>query len=359
VLYGFKRHYDIKSIIIEWDFFAISQDKMKILVLGGTRFFGMEFARQRANKGDRVTVFSRRAPVEELPASITQLCGERRIAGELRDLALTRWDAVIDNLCFNQEDAAMALEAFAGRAGLYIMTSSGDVHLTLDGAQSPFDEEMADRLPEKPGAHQEQPYGWGKRSAEKLFLRAHLAADFPACVVRFPIVIGPNEPKLRAYSYWLRLTDSGPVIVPDGGRTYRRYIYSGDAVRALSTLVDLPEKASGHVFHFGDTVPVTLWEWLEMSASILERKPELVSIPYTWLHEHGFNMAASPFSCPDDYVLGISKAEDVFGWKSTPRRKWLADTIHWYFYEYLDSKPANYATRVKEIELVRKWRTQS
>jgi len=331
---------------------------MKILILGGTRFFGMEFARERANRGDHVTVFSRRAPVEELPASITQLCGERRLAGELRDLALTRWDAVVDNLCFNQEDAAMALEAFAGRAGIYIMTSSGDVHLTLDGAKSPFDEEMADRLPEKPDAQLIEPYGWGKRSAEKLLMRAHLAADFPACVVRFPIVIGPNEPKLRGYSYWLRLTDSGPVIVPDGGLNYRRYIYSGDAVQALSILVDQQEKSRGHVFHFGDTVPVTLREWLEMSASILERKPELIAIPSDWLQKNGFNTAASPFSYPEDYVLGITKAEDIFGWKSTPRRQWLADTIHWYFYEYRDAKPENYANRAKEIELVRKWRAQ-
>ncbi|MFA5161469.1 MAG: NAD-dependent epimerase/dehydratase family protein [Elusimicrobiales bacterium] len=329
---------------------------MKILVLGGTRFFGMEFARQRAAGGDRVTVFSRRAPVEDLPPSITQLCGERRNAGELRELALTRWDAVVDNLCFTGQDASAALEAFAGRTGIYVMVSSGDVHLALKNAQSPFDEDMAGRLPENPAARETQPYGWGKREAEKIFRQAAIAADFPACAVRFPIVIGPGEPKLRAYSYWLRLADGGPVVAPDGGLNYRRYIYSGDAARALSLLVDHPGKSAGETFHFGDTVPVTLREWLEMSADILETRADIAAVPAGWLERNGFDIAAaSPFSHPENYVLGISKAEDLFGWQSTPRRKWLEQTIHWYFHDYHGPRPENYAARAAETALVKKF----
>ena len=330
---------------------------MKILILGGTRFFGREFAVERANLGDKVTVFSRRCPAEDLPASIIQVHGERGSLSDLRGLAKTRWDVVLDNLCFTPQDAELAVSSFAGGAGLYIMVSTGDVHLTLQGAESPYTEEMADLLPENPQVRGKnlEPYGLGKRDAEKILLRARAVADFPACIVRFPIVIGPRDSKVRAYSYWLRLADGGPLPLPDGGRYYRRFIYSGDTVRALSLLALNPHKAAGEVFQFGDTVPVTLREWLELSARLMELPAFLIPAPAGWLTEHGFDMAGSPYFNPGNYVLGIEKAERLFGWVSTPRHKWLAETISWYFENEI-AKPDSYLRhRAGELELAKLW----
>jgi nucleoside-diphosphate-sugar epimerase len=330
---------------------------MKILILGGTKFFGREFAQERAKAGDSVTVFSRRCPAEDLPPSVTQIHGERGSLRELRELTHTYWDMVLDNLCFTPQDAEIAMSAFAGSVGLYVMVSTGDVHLTLLGAQSPYNEEMADRLPENPEVRKNnsEPYGLGKRDAEKLLLRAHKAADFPACIVRFPIVIGPRDSKVRAYSYWLRISDGGPILLPDGGLYYRRFIYSGDTVRALSLLAQHPHLAAGEVFHFGDTVPVTLREWLELSARLLEGKDNIVAVPAQWLSRHGFDMAGSPYFHPGNYVLGIEKAERMLGWVSTPRHQWMAETIRWYF-ENETPHPASYMShRAQELELAKLW----
>ena len=328
---------------------------MKLLILGGTRFFGRDFALRRAAAGDEVTVFSRRCPADDLPRSIRQLSGDRRSAADMAVLGEESWDAVVDNICFTEEEARTGMATAGKRAGLWIMVSTGDTHLAVKGALSPFTEDQCETLPELPAASADQ-YGFGKLRAEKALLSAFRQTGFPAVIARFPIIIGPRDPKLRAYSYWLRLADSYPIIVPDGGRSYRRYLYSGDAVRALEILAESPEKSAGEVFHFGDSVPLALSEWLDISASIAGQSVQAADIDSAWLAARGYDLsAASPYWTGGNYVLGITKAESVFGWRSTDLRQWLAETMRWYFDKYEGPAPANYSLREQELELLRQW----
>ena len=328
---------------------------MKLLILGGTRFFGRDFALRRAAAGDEVAVFSRRCPIAELPREIRQVRGDRANASDMAALGEESWDAVVDNICFTEEEARLGMATAGRRAGLWVMVSTGDVHLAVRGALSPFTEDQCENLPELPAASSD-PYGRGKLRAEKALLSAFGESGFPACVARFPIIIGPRDPKLRAYSYWLRMADAYPIIVPDGGRAYRRYLYSADAVRALERLCGFPEKAAGEVFHFGDSVPLTLSEWLDVSASLSGRAMQIADIDSSWLAARGYDLsAASPYWTKENYVLGITKAEAVFGWRSTDLRQWLAETMHWYFEKYEGPLPAGYDFRAQERELVRQW----
>jgi len=301
---------------------------VKLLILGGTKFFGREFAAARAQAGDSVTVFSHACPVSELPPTVTQINGDRENNESLLALSRQSWDAVVDNICYTPAHAHAACAAFSGRTKLYVFTSTGDVHLPLRGAASPYTEGMAHNLPELPGfgAGPVNAYAWGKYQAEKVFLAARMAVEFPVCIARFPIVIGPNDPKQRALSYWLRLADGFPLVLPDGGNYYRRFIYSGDCVRALSYIIENPHKTVWETFHFGDTVPITLREFVTISAQVMRLKENTVSAPYEKLLTLGFQPDWSPFFHPAHYVLGITKAENALGWRSTPLRQWLAET---------------------------------
>ena len=49
---------------------------MRILILGGTSYFGKEAAIRLQQAGNEVTVFSRRVPVDGLPLDIKQVVGE-------------------------------------------------------------------------------------------------------------------------------------------------------------------------------------------------------------------------------------------------------------------------------------------
>ncbi|MFA6435506.1 MAG: NAD-dependent epimerase/dehydratase family protein [Elusimicrobiales bacterium] len=329
---------------------------MKILILGGTSFFGRETAKLLSGNGNEVTVFSRRCPIDGLPPDITQIRGDRTVEIDLTRMAVGTWDAVIDNICYTAEDAQKAVRIFNGRTGLYIFTSSASVYSALQGASTPFREIQTELLPLRTDLKDKPYYNYaaGKYAAEKTFLDACGGKKFPAIIIRPPVVIGPGDPTLRAHSYWLRLSDDGPLIVPNP-TVSARYIFSKDLARAFELLIGA-KNIYGQAFNFGDSAVITLEDFVKISARILHKEPRILAPGHAWLKANGFNFAASPFSGASDFIVDISKAEKALGWRSTEMHAWLEETINWFFLKYTGPMPENYSLRKQELELARKWK---
>lgn len=330
---------------------------MKVLILGGTSFFGRETAISLLEAGNEVTVFSRRAPVDNLPLDICQTRGDRTVEIDLSRIAVEPWDAVIDNICYSAEDAQKALRIFNGRVGQYIFTSSASVYSLLDGASTPFREKQTELLPLKQPLKEKYAYAIGKFSAEMEFLKAWREKSFPVTIVRPPLVIGPNDPSLRAYSYWLRLADGGPMFLP-GFAFKNRYIFSKDMARFFGKLLG-GEGCTGQAYNAGDSSTLTLDDLIKVSARIMHRDADILYPEYSWLKEKGFNFDATPLSMGGDFVLDIAKAEEELGWTSSPAANWLEETINWYLFKYTGPVPQNYAFRKAELELAQEWKTRS
>lgn len=326
---------------------------MRILILGGTSFFGKEAAIRLSKAGNEVTVFSRRAPVEGLPLDIRQTRGDRTVEIDLSRMAVEPWDAIIDNICYTAEDAQKAIRVFSGRTGLYLFTSSASIYSVLEGSNSPFRENQAELLQLKPQLKEKHAYGLGKYAAEREYLSAFLEKKFPVAIIRPPIVIGPNDPTLRAYSYWLRLAGGGPLFLP-GFAFNNRYIFSKDLARAIEKVI-YSEVPYGKAYNLGDSQPLTLDDFVKISARIMHKEAEVLYPDYAWLKENNFSFEASPFSMGGNFVLDIAKAEKELDWVSTPAAAWLEETINWYLFSYTGPAPANYGTRKAEFELAKKW----
>ena len=329
---------------------------MKILILGGTGFFGKETAGLLYKAGHEVTVFSRRCPIDGLPLDIVQRRGDRTVEIDLARMAVNTWDAVIDNICYAAEDAQKAVKVFNGRTGLYIFTSSASVYSVLQGASSPFRESQTELLPVRTGLKGKPYYDYaaGKYAAEKVFLDAFREKKFPAVIVRPPVVIGPGDQTLRAYSYWLRLSDGGPLILPNPAVS-ARYVFSKDLARAFELLIG-SQDLCGQTFNIGDSSVITLEDFVKFSARLLHKEPELVVPDHAWLKAKAFDFSASPFSGASDFIVDISKAEKALGWRSAEISAWLEETIEWFFFKYRGPMPANYAARKKELELAEQWK---
>jgi nucleoside-diphosphate-sugar epimerase len=329
---------------------------MKILILGGTSFFGRETAIRLQKAGNEVTIFSRKAPVEGLPLDIRQTRGDRTVEIDLSRMAVEPWDVIIDNICYTAEDARKAINVFNNRVGLYIYTSSASIYSVLDGSSSPFRETQAELLSLKGQLKEKYAYGLGKYAAEKEFLQAFLQKKFPAVIIRPPVVVGPNDPTLRAYSYWLRLADGGPLFLP-GFAFQNRFVFSKDMARAFEALLYAREPF-GRAYNIGDSAAMTLDDFIKVSARIMHKEAEILYPDYGWLKENGFDFEAAPFTMSGDFVLDIARAEKELDWQSTPAAKWLEETINWYLFSYTGPAPKNYAGRKKELELAQKWKTK-
>ena len=329
---------------------------MKILILGGTSFFGAQAARLAISCGHKVTVFSRRDPPFGLPLDIKLIKGDRSVEADLSRLSLETWDVIFDNICYNESDAQKAVKKFSGRCGLYIMTSSEAVYYLIKDLASPFREKhteiFKDSIELKKGGFWD--YACGKYLAEQVFLKAYEEVKFPICIIRPPIVIGPGDNTLRAYSYWLRIADGYPFFAP-GWSFSKRFVFSQDLASWINLIMEKQDKVLGETFNLGDSETISLGDFLKISAEIIG-KP-LLGLPadFAWLKENGFNLAASPYSSKRDYILDIEKAQKLLEIKSTPFRNWLEDSIKWFFFEYAGPKPSDYSYRSKEIELCDKW----
>lgn len=330
-------------------------ETMKILILGGTGFFGRETAALLCKGGDKVTVFSRRCPADGLPLDVVQKRGDRTVEVDLARMALDTWDAVIDNICYTAEDARKAVRVFSGRTGLYIFTSSAAVYSILQGASSPFRETQTGLLPLKPELKSKPFYAYaaGKYEAESVFMDAFAEKKFPAVIVRPPVVIGPGDPTLRAYSYWLRLCDGGPLILPNPA-VAARYVFSRDLAGAFGLLVRAGNRC-GEAFNFGDSAVITLEDFVKISARILHKEARICAPDRAWLKANGFDFAASPFSAASDFIVDISKAEKILDWRPAEMHAWLEETINWFFMRYAGPLPGNYASRKRELELAAQW----
>ncbi len=326
---------------------------MRILILGGTSFFGRETAIRLLKAGNEVTVFSRRAPIDGLPLDIRQTRGDRTVEIDLARMAVEPWDAIIDNICYTAEDAQKAIRTFSGRTGQYIFTSSGSVYALFNGSSSPFRENQTELLAFKDPLKEKYAYAMDKFGAETAFLNAFREKSFPVTVIRPPVVIGPNDHTLRAYSYWLRLADGGPLFLP-GFAFSNRFIFSKDMARIMEKLV-YSEGSAGRVYNAGDSQTLTLDDFVKISARVMHRDARLLYPEYSWLKENGFGFDATPFTTGGDFVLDIRRAEKELDWVSTPAPEWIAETINWYLFSYTGPAPRNYAARKAELELAEKW----
>ena len=101
---------------------------MKVLILGGTRFFGKSVVRHFHETGADITLFTRgqRSRVDLPPHKHIQ--GDRT---NVADLANCReqgpWDIVFDNLAYTANDVSLLVDNLKP-TGRYIVTSSVSVY---------------------------------------------------------------------------------------------------------------------------------------------------------------------------------------------------------------------------------------
>ncbi|MGF9851432.1 NAD-dependent epimerase/dehydratase family protein [Bacillus paramobilis] len=181
----------------------------KVLVLGGTRFFGKHLVEVLLQEGHDVTIATRGITEDPFGSAVKRLIvdreDEKQLAERLEDKS---YDIVYDNLCYSSNAAKVICEVLRGKTKKYVMTSSMAVYEPAIGLLeenfNPYEYAVTY------GDRKNFNYGEGKRLAEATVFQQ---ATFPVVTVRFPVVIGENDYTKRLQFYVEHIVKQGPVVV--------------------------------------------------------------------------------------------------------------------------------------------------
>jgi nucleoside-diphosphate-sugar epimerase len=98
---------------------------MNVLVLGGTGVISTEIVNRLHDLGHNVTVFNRGLRKSRYHAEPEVITGDKKNAGEFRSLLKgRRFDAVIDMISYNPDDASLTLDALKESGAHFVFTST-------------------------------------------------------------------------------------------------------------------------------------------------------------------------------------------------------------------------------------------
>ncbi|MBI3287376.1 MAG: NAD-dependent epimerase/dehydratase family protein [Chloroflexi bacterium] len=320
---------------------------MRVLVIGGTQFFGKQTVERLLARGDQVTIFSRGRRRPPFWDRITHIAGDR--SDHRRFVELLRghsFQVVIDNIAYQGEDVEAAVDAFRGHIEHYLLTSSAAVYPDLAPPVSfrPIPEAEANLTLRGDGAYAE-----GKRACEQV-LHAH--QPFPFTILRPPIVLGAEDPTRRGWFWIQRIADGGPVLTPQRyPAVVWRMVYSGDIAETFLRAGRNPA-AFGKTYNVAMDEIITLEDFVRLIASILDRPDPLVSVPASLLARE------APWYAPTldrQFILDTTKIKQDLEFVSTPLQRWLEETVGWHLAHDLGPSKG-YERRAEEIALARRLR---
>jgi 2'-hydroxyisoflavone reductase len=326
---------------------------MKILTIGGTRFFGRAFVEEATRRDHEVSVFHRgESEPEDLP-DVEHLHGDRKAGIEI--LGGRSWDAVLDTCAFVPREVRELADAIGDRIGHYTLVSSLSVH--PDDLPVGATEDTPTHQPPDPDTEEvtDETYGPLKVACED-----EAAAAFAGrlLVIRPGYIVGPHDPTDR-FTYWVRRAAAGGEMLTAGPPDAS---IQGVDARDLGTFVLNRIEASDADTYgvVGPAEPATMAGVLESARSAGDADTTFVWADQdfvlllgddreTWFpiwHPH----------LPGFHAYDAGKATAA-GLRPRPFDETIADTLVWDRERGLPPLKAG-MTREKERELLSDWRAR-
>lgn len=281
-----------------------------VLVIGGTRFFGLDAVRQLEERGHRVVVLSRRALDPRLARGVESIAGLRDDPAALA-AAFERgpYDVVLDNIAMTPGEVDAVVAAGRGRIGHYLLVSTGSVY--LERTARPLGEDDAKLAEPDPAGDDFGPkYARGKRASE----RAVAASGVPWSVVRPTIVCGPRDPTNRLTWYADRVAADAPI---DPSQFTYNPVFSQDLANLLVELTENPRPGRAYNAAGADVVTV------DQLVEAIRRVTRALRLPPP------AEMSIEPPPLPSEgaLVMKIDRAASELGWRPSALDDWLAHTL--------------------------------
>lgn len=274
---------------------------MKILMIGGTRFFGKRFVQRMLDKGHSMTLLTRGQNADDFSDRVSRLVADRTKLSQLKAVIKSDYDVVVDNMLMNAQEASDMITIMRDRTNHFVMTSTLSVYDPKPGAlvESDFVAEAT-----YPGTG----YQEGKRSAEHMLS----LAPFGVSIMRIPIIVGPDDYTNRLLTHVKATKENKKLYFPNPDGKFS-YLHAQDAARALEWLCT--EKPKG-VFNISAPNAWTIRELMTCIEAITKCKFTYGDATDT----------PSPFGIEEDYYMNVAKAQKA-GFHVEELAKWMPSLI--------------------------------
>ena len=247
---------------------------MKICVVGGTGNISRSFVKLLLDLGHEVTCFNR-GQSGKVPDGSRVLHGDRkdRTAFECT-MQAERFDAAIDMICYNKEDAQSSLQAFRGVHHFVQCSTACTYGIDFDWLP------VTENHPLRPNSD----YGVGKVQADNLFLEAYYREGFPVTIIKPSSTYGPKLGVPRQIdgcenAAWIdRIRKGKPIVVCGDGHVAHQFLHVDDAALCFANVLG-KEYCIGQTYNLAKQGFTSWVNYHQTAMKVIGREVELIGVP--------------------------------------------------------------------------------
>ena len=222
-----------------------TDDKLNILILGGTSFLGPHQISYALKRGHKISTFTRGKTVPKIHANlfsnVEQLIGDRE--NNLEALKNRKWDVVIDNSGRKTKWTEDTAQLLKDNVGHYMYTSSISVYYPFVGDDFTEKRTLVTEIPEDIDEGERGTYAYGVMKATSEIATINAFGAERSIIVRPTLIVGPGD-RTDRFPYWLaRLEKGGDIIIPGSSDEVVQYIDVRDLAEWMIRLCE--SKAAG------------------------------------------------------------------------------------------------------------------
>ena len=231
---------------------------MDILVIGGTRYFGIPMTNALIEKGHDVTIATRGRNPDSCGDRVSRIIFDRADENSIiKAFRGKHYDIVIDKIAYSSNDVKRLLDHVD--CGRYILMSSSAVYSNIH-ADTPESNFSAKAYPLRWCERADSDYAEVKRQAECALVQSYPDINYTA--VRYPVVIGRNDYTKRLYFYAECIINGTPMFIDDMDSRIS-FIHENDAGAFLAHLADTELSGAVNGCSDGDISVREMIEYIE------------------------------------------------------------------------------------------------
>lgn len=283
---------------------------MKVLVIGGTRFFGIHMVKELLEKGHDVTIATRGLAPDDYGDKVKRIVFQRTDERSVKEaLSGTHYDFVIDKIAYCSNDVRYVLDVVDCDKYIYMSSTSVYDPKRVNTLETDFDGTAKKLIWCDRSAF---PYEQIKRQAEYALWQAYPKKNWIA--VRYPFAIGKDDYTKRLLFYVEHVMKGIPMRV-DNMDCQMGFIRSDEAGKFLAFLVDRDFRGPINGSSEGT---ISIREIIDY----VEKKTGAKAV----VSEEG---EEAPYNGEPEYSINTDKAK-ALGFEFSVLRDWIYELLDYY-----------------------------